>query len=444
MKRTYLSIGMLLAFFLIFLSACKTDDVVDDSDKQETTTDRPNILLIIADDIGIEATAGYSLGAVKPSMPNLEKLIATGVTFDNAWAYPLCSPTRASILTGRYGYRTGVLNAEDASSISDNEKSLQALLAEKIDDAYSNAVIGKWHLSKNDTDQPTRLGIDYFVGIMGGAVEDYNLWPLTQNGNTNDFSGYVTTKITDLAIDWIDEQQKPWFCWVAYTASHTPYHLPPSNMHSQGDLPSDQASIDANSLPYFMAMTESVDYEMGRLLGSLSAEELANTTIIFIGDNGTSGKVIQSPFTSATAKGSLYQGGVNVPLVIAGAGVTRKNVRESALVNSTDLFATIMEMAGVSLPTYEDSFSFNEMLSSSGQSSRTYNYVEVKDDIPNKSGYTIRNDRYKYMVLESGRNHFYDLQQDPYEQIDLINATLSSDEQKAKDELIAEAAKIRI
>jgi arylsulfatase A-like enzyme len=214
-------------------------------------------------------------------------------------------------------------------------------------------------------------------------------------------------------------------------------------MHSQDDLPSDQASIDANPLPYFMAMTESIDYEMGRLLASLSAEELANTTIIFIGDNGTSGKVIQSPYTSTTAKGSLYQGGVYVPLVVAGAGVTRKNVRDSALVNSTDLFATIMEMAGVSLPTYEDSFSFNNLLSSAGQSSRTYNYVEVKDDLPNKSGYTIRNDRYKYMVLESGRNHFYDLVQDPYEQNDLINATLSSDEQKAKDELIAETAKIR-
>ena len=76
---------------------------------------------------------------------------------------------------------------------------------------------------------------------------------------------YITTKTTDLAIDWINNQDTNWFCWLAYTAPHTPFHLPPTEMHSQEKLSTDQASIDANPQPYFMAMAESMDYEIGRL-----------------------------------------------------------------------------------------------------------------------------------------------------------------------------------
>lgn len=214
-----------------------------------TFTNQPNILLIIADDIGIEACPGYNIGAIKPNIPNLENLADNGLTFYNSWASPLCSPTRATILTGRYGYRTGVLNAEDASTIDISEKTIQTFLDENTNSAYSHAIIGKWHLSNNEPNRPNEMGVNYFAGLISGAVQNYNNWLFTGNGQNKPIDDYITTKITDLAIDWIGNQSNPWFCWVAYNAAHTPFHLPPSYMHSQGNLPTDKSSIESNHTP---------------------------------------------------------------------------------------------------------------------------------------------------------------------------------------------------
>jgi len=429
----------LLLLIILAVSGCSSDD--DDGGILDMTT-RPNILLIIADDLGVEACPGYDIGAVKPNMPNLQKLISNGLTFDNAWAFPVCSPTRSSILTGKYGFHTGVLNAEDASTISASEKTLHTYIDEKTGSAYVHSIIGKWHLSAQEPNRPTQMGIGYYAGLLGGAVSDYDRWQLTENGQTSMFNGYITTKLTDLAISWIDDQSKPWFCWLAYNAPHTPFHLPPIEMHSQGNLPSDSASIAANPLPYFMAMTESIDYEMGRLMNSLSSSELANTIIIFIGDNGSHGQVLQAPYTAGQGKGSLYQGGIHVPLIVSGKGVTRKNQHESALVGSTDLFSTIADLAGANSSSYESSRSFKKMLTTEGQLVRTINYSEVSGANANKSGYAIRSTNYKLIVFDSGRREFYDLTKDPYEADNLL-PTLTSEEQTALDALEAEAAKIR-
>jgi len=433
-------------FTLLFLvltslfSGCSKGDVVDDSPIQKNT---PNILLIIADDMGIDASPGYEVGTLKPNMPNLEKLSSTGITFDNVWAYPLCSPTRSSILTGKYGFRTGVLNAGDASIISETETSLHALIEEKTNGEYNNSLIGKWHLSGNNADQPTNMGIDYYAGLLSGGVQDYNSWIFTENASSSRYEGYITTKITDLAIDWIAEQEKPWFCWLAYNSPHTPFHLPPDSMHSQNGLSDDQASIDANPLPYFIAMCESIDYEMGRLFESIAADELDNTIIIFLGDNGTAMEVIQPPYASTKAKGSLYQGGVHVPMIISGTGVNRINERDNNLISSTDLFSTIAEIAGIDLPTYNDSYSFLPLLSDANEGQRDYNYSEVLGNFPNKSGYTIRDIQYKLIILDSGNKKFYDLLNDPYENDDLLTGILTSEQQNAMSQLENKAIEIR-
>ena len=440
MNRTQI----LFLFIFPFLIACTKDADTDIDPIIETSESRPNILLIIGDDIGVDATVGYEAGKIKPLMPNLQKLASDGLTFDNMWAYPVCSPTRASILTGRYGYRTGVLNPLDASMIPAEENTIQAYLDEKLDGAYAHALIGKWHLSRNnEPNRPNEMGIDYFAGLLGGGVDDYNNWSLTENGSTSNYSGYITTKITDLSIEWIAQQEDPWFCWVAYTASHTPLHLPPTEMHSQGALATDQASIDADPIPYFMAMTESIDFELGRLLANIPAEELDSTIVIFIGDNGTSANVIQSPFERKQGRGSLYQGGINVPMIISGAGVSRKNERDNHLVSSVDLFATIAEIAGHSVSNYEDSQSFKDLLTTNATGARLYNYSEVLNELPIKSGYTIRSDRYKLIILENGDQLLFDLQEDPFEKTNLDLSKLTSEQLNSYNLLISEASKIR-
>ena len=428
---------LLASLMLLTALGCSKDD------ETKSQSSRPNILLVIADDIGIEATPGYAIGAEKPEMPNLLDLASSGITFENVWSFPLCSPTRSSILTGKYGYRTGVLNATDASTIDEDETTLQRYLTDQTNGYYAHAIIGKWHLSQNQPERPEAMGIGYYAGVLGGAVTDYNQWPFTTEGSTNMYSGYVTTKITDLAIDWISEQSQPWFCWVAYTAPHTPFHLPPDSMHSQGALPVDQASIDANPFPYFLAMSESVDFELGRILKSMTSSELENTVVIFIGDNGSHPNVIQSPFSSNKAKGSLYQGGIHVPMIIGGSGVTLQGMRDSSLISTTDLFATIGEIAGLDIGSYEDSESFASVLDGQGEGPREYNYSEILADNQNKSGYTIRDERYKLIVFDSGQRRFFDLFDDPYEESNLLSQSLNSTQQTALEALESRVSEIR-
>lgn len=403
-----------------------------------STNVKPNILLVIADDFGKDASPGFTEGQIKPSMAVLESLMASGVTYNNLWSAPLCTPTRSTILTGKYGINTGVLAV--TNSISLNETSIQSYIDTETSNAYAHAIIGKWHLSQNATD-PLDLGIGYYAGFLSGSISDYYSWPFSENGNANvTFNGYSTTKFTDLAIDWIDDQSKPWFLWLAYNAPHTPFHLAPDSLHKQGNLPTDANSIDANPSPYFMSAIEAMDTELGRLLASMSDEELNNTVIIFIGDNGTPGKVAQNPYRQR-AKGSLYQGGINVPMIISGHGVSRSNATDDALINTSDLFATVASLAGVGVSEYENSYSFKGSLTNSNWQGKNYAYAEIEGT--NSDGFTIRNHTYKLIVFNDGTEEFYNLSTDPYENNNLLLGNLNSIELDAKAELELEIANIR-
>ena len=437
MKLTYFK---LLLLFIIFSSCSKTQEVSVE-EKEVDTISKPNILLIIADDMGLDATPGYNVGAIKPSMPNLDELRNNGIQFTNLWSYPVCSPTRASILTGKYGFRTEITNV--GLELNSNEVSLQRYL-DDINSGYSHAVIGKWHLSgSGDVNHPNNLGIDEYTGLIGGGVQSYWSWNLVENMQSANTTEYTTTKFTDLAINWIGNQDQPWFLWLAYNAPHTPFHLPSNDLHSQGVLPTDQASIDANPLPYYLAMLEAMDFEMGRLLTSMSQEEKDNTVIIFIGDNGTPNQVVQT-YPSRRGKGSLYQGGVNVPMIISGKNVDRIGVEEEALLGTTDLFATITGLTGSDITEINDSKNFKAMFNTTGLKVRDYVYSEIGDDT-NSLDYTIRNNDYKLIKFSGGNEALYNLVQDPLESTNLLNANqlpLSDEALIAKQNLEAEVINI--
>lgn len=400
----------------------------------------PNILLIIADDMGLDASPGYDIGTIKPNMPNLQSLINSGIRFNNVWSNPTCSPTRATLLTGKYGVRTGVIKVSDELSIT--ETSLHKYIDTQTSSAYASAVVGKWHLSTNAS-HPNNLGIDHYAGSISGGLQSYWNWNLTINGQTSSSSDYITTKTTDLAIDWIDGQTKPWFLWLAYNAPHPPFHLPPSELHSQGSLASDQASIDADPLPYYMAMLEAMDTEYGRLISAMSQTEKENTIIIFVGDNGTPNQVLQG---YGRGKGTIFQGGINVPMIISGKGVTRTNQSEEALINTSDLFATIAEIAGVSVSKINDSQSFKSLLSSTtSENKRDYIFAEDGND-DGSIDYAIRNTTHKYVLFENGNESFYNLSNDPLESTNLLGnnqPALSSENSTIKNELTSKLASIK-
>ncbi|MCB0568641.1 MAG: sulfatase-like hydrolase/transferase [Phaeodactylibacter sp.] len=418
----------------ITLTGCNKDSRTGPEDNGAS----PNILLIIADDMGKDATAGFAEGNVKPNTPNIDGIRNKGVSFNNFWVYPTCSPTRASILTGKYGYRTGVKWANDL--LGSSEPILHQYLKENTEDAYATALVGKWHLSGNENTMfnPETLGMDYYAGLLRGGVESYYQWMLTEDGHQSTQTAYITEKFTGLAIDWIKAQDRPWFLWLAYTAPHTPFHVPPAEMHTQGNLPEYMQGISA--LPYYLAAIEAMDFQIGRLLNSLPDAERENTVIIFIGDNGTPNLAAQFPYSNSTVKGTLYQGGINTPLFVSGPGITRIGEQDDHLVGSTDLFATIAEVAGISSPEINDSKSFKPLFSGE-DSNRDFQYSEMNDGASDL--WAISDGQYKLIVNANGGQEMYDLSTDPYEGNDLLAGILSSGQLAAKERLQIELDRIR-
>jgi arylsulfatase A-like enzyme len=425
MKKIYLFI------FLGVLGACSTDD----NDGNTDTKTQPNILFIIADDMGKDVTHGYPEGSIKPNTPNLNMIRENGLMFNNFWAYPSCSPTRSSMITGKYGYRTDVKWAGDV--LTDTDNLLQKYINQQTNDAYATAIIGKWHLSGENTSiNPEIYGIDHYAGLISGAVQNYYKWQLYQDGESSMNNGYTSEVFTDLAIEWLSEQEKPWFLWLAYNAPHTPFHIPPAEMHSQGNLVEYEDGMDGT--PYFMAAIEAMDYQIGKLIANISESELENTIIIVIGDNGTPNQVAQLPYLSSTAKGTLYQGGINVPLFISGKGVNRLG-EDNNLLCSTDMFATIAEIAGVNNSQIYDSNSFKSLLNED-KPIRTFQYAEVNNV---RDVWTISNGEYKLIIDVSGNEEMYHLITDPYESDDLLDGTITTIEMNAKIALEAELTLIR-
>lgn len=422
----------IIVLLSIFFSGCKNENKINQDRSKET----PNILFVIADDMGKDAIAGFTEGSIKPHTPNLDSIREAGLNFNNFWTYPTCSPTRASMITGKYGYRTDVRWANQ--KLNENELLLQKYINNNTNDTYATAVVGKWHISGYDTTiNPETFGIDYYAGIFIGSVKDYYNWPLSENGQITTSTEYTTKKFTDLASNWIHKQEKPWFMWLAYNAPHTPFHAPPKEMHSQGDLP--PYNKDADPMPYFMASIEAMDYQIGKLLNSLSENERKNTVIIFIGDNGTEPVVTQAPYDKNQVKRSIYQGGINMPLFISGKGVSRKGF-DNNLITSSDIFATIAEIAGVELEEINDSKSFKSLFTKK-ESIRKFQYSEMKND--KKDAWTISNGTYKLIVFANGNEELYNLSIDPYEKENILKSVLNNKEELAKLELETELLKIR-
>lgn len=426
LKQVYLTV------LLFFVFSCSKDDIR----LVPTTSSSPNILFIIADDLGKDAINGYQEGIIKPSTPNIDAIRNDGLLFSNFWVNPTCTPTRGAIITGKYGYRTGVKGVGDV--LNSSETVIQKYINDNTNGAYATAVVGKWHLSGNNaTFNPESFGIDYYSGLIRGAVDDYYQWQLTEDGATSLQTNYITEVFTELAIDWVNNQSKPWFLWLAYNAPHTPFHVPPINMHNQGALPEYATGMDAT--PYYMAAIEAMDFQIGRLLESLPADERDNTVIIFIGDNGSPNQVAQSPYSSSKVKNTLYQGGINVPMFISGKGVSRTGT-DTNLLSGTDLFATIAQIAGINVTEYQDSKGFKNLFSQSNVI-RNFQYSELKDG--STESWTISNGTYKLLIKNMGNEEMYHVTNDPYEQSNLLNGTLTTTEQNSKLQLETELNKIR-
>jgi arylsulfatase A-like enzyme len=322
----------------------------------QISANSPNILFILADDMGVDAIKGFGIGEDHPTTPNLDKLRSQGLTFTNVWATPVCSATRASLLTGKYGVNNGVNTIP--GYLGTEHKSIFIEMDEQSNGKYSNCLLGKWHLAKNNNyNHLFDHGVEEFMGVINAGVEDYFAWTKYENGEVNTSTSYATQYFTDYAIDWIKEQEQPWFLWLAHVAPHAPLHVPPEGTYTISDT--------GNKKRKYKAMIESLDHEIGRLINGMEEEVLENTLIIFLGDNGTPGNLI-SGFPENRGKQSIYQGGISVPLIISGKGVNRTNEVENALINVSDFYVTLSQIVNPeAYPTDHvfDSYSFKHLLS---------------------------------------------------------------------------------
>ncbi len=450
----------------------------------------PNILVIIGDDMGVETLSSYGVGAATAVTPNLDQLAARGVRFERFWSQAACSPTRAAILTGRYGFRTGVVTplyygwssmdpvivpepAVPAGSPREldftprapvpagvdatmgtlppgfpvpkgplrDELMLPAIL-KSLPANYATAAIGKWHLADLDNgnlDHPNHVGFDYFSGTMYGSPKSYFAWRHVENGRLSAATGYVDSRAINDAKSWIaSREDRPWFVWLGFTSPHTPLHLPPEELlrSNARELAPDEVSAE-NARPYFFAQIEAMDTLIGDLLGSMSRDTIDNTVVIFLGDNGTaSWDQPPAPRDPRRVKMTVYEGGVAVPLIIAGPNIDGGQVRRP-LAHAVDLFATIIELAGGTVADNVpdsiaiDSVSMTPYLSGSITTNRR-DWVLTEITFGLALSRAIRNERYK-LILQKGQQEFYDLENDPNEK-SAINLTSLSQIEKANYE----------
>ena len=393
----------------------------------------PNILLIIADDMGIDSTPGFGINEDLPSTPTLDSFREKGLSFTNCWAAPQCSPTRAAIMSGKYGIKTGVMRPP--LILETSHTSLFTKIKEQSITDYSMGLIGKWHIGGSGTSNyshPKDSGVPYYEGIFSSQVVDYYNWTkVNSEENEEQVNEYVTAHLTNNAISWIDDQIKPWFLWLAHVAPHAPFQTPPEGTYT---------TSPTNNRTTYLSMVESMDYEINRLLESMDDETLENTVIIFIGDNGTPGQA-NNFWPNGHAKSSIYEGGIRVPLIITGKSVERVNEVEASLVQATDLHATILELAGVPLLGGTDnSLSLKPSLSFENQISKKINYTDYESS--NTELWATRNDTYKLIEDENGREEFYNIITDIKEEANLIG-NLTTEQETIKTVLQQEAQIIR-
>ncbi|HPI54557.1 MAG TPA: sulfatase-like hydrolase/transferase, partial [Chitinophagaceae bacterium] len=301
------------------------------------------------------------------------------------------------------------------------------------------ANIGKWHLHNPapawNLLNPLTLGYDHYEGPFIGQLPSFTNWTKYTNGISSTITTYATTENVNNAVAWLKTSVgNPFFLWLAFNAPHSPYHLPPANLHSYTGLTGTTQHINQNPKLYFKASMQALDTEIGRLMDSLQAMNVWDSTdIIFIGDNGNAEQTAQIT-TLNQAKGTVYQYGVHVPFIVSGPSVVHGGRQSDALINTTDIFATVLELFGNSnwsaqIPITKpvDSKSFLSILKDQATGIRDWSFCEIfKTTTDSADGKGIRNSDYKLIRFDHGVSEFYDLTNDPGESTNLLTTNLNS------------------
>ena len=311
----------------------------------------PNIVVILADDLGY-GDVGFN-GCPDIPTPNIDSLAANGALCTNGYAtHPVCSPSRAAIMTGRYQQRFGhelsptfdtIIPANPGLGLPESELTLPQLLKPA---GYVCGALGKWHLGFAPNLFPTQRGFDEFFGFLDAQQSYYNTW-IYQSETLIKEPTYLTDAFTREGVSFINRHaSEPFFLYLAYNAVHKPYDQPPDVYMER------VAYITDPSRQLYAAMVVALDDGVGQVLATLQAQNLLeNTLIFFLSDNGAPNKTFTRNLPLRGYKGDMLEGGVRVPFAAQWTGRLPANMLYDGLVSSLDIVPTAAAAAAVALPT---------------------------------------------------------------------------------------------
>jgi N-acetylgalactosamine-6-sulfatase len=419
---------------------------------------RPNIVLIIADDLGYGDLACY--GCPDTRTPALDRLAAQGVRFTNFYANaPECTPTRTALMTGRYQQHVGGLECaigtgnvgryDDAVRLAErhdlglpvSETTILELLKRA---GYTLGGFGKWHLGYEPKFMPLEHGFDRFFGPMGGGVDYWyhgewdGVHMLYENDRPVHCEGYLTDLVTDKALEFLREETsgrkrgEPFFLYLPYTAPHTPIQHP----DRKPPAPRLQETWNRGDRETYVLMVERLDRCIGKVLDALDRRAIAeNTLVIFFSDNGGTKTANNGPFSGT--KGGLFEGGIREPCIVRWPGVLPEGKVTDQMAITFDLSKSIVRAAGAELPQdrpFEGIDVLEHLEEGRPPQPRTLFWRHRRGE---RTWRAVRDGPLKYLSRQDGdrfNEYLFDLEADPGEKNDLL-ASRPDDVKRLKQRL---------
>lgn len=396
---------------------------------------QPNVLLILTDDQGYYDVA--ACGATDMITPHMDQLFSEGLKFDYFYANsPVCSPTRASLMTGMYPDKAGVPGVirTHASNSWGYLRADVPTIADKFKEGgYATAIIGKWHLGLKKPNIPTMRGFDYFKGYLGDMMDDY--WTHRRHGinymregeGEIDPKGHATDLFSQWAVDYIKDQynnEQPFFLYLAYNAPHFPVQPPEDWLNKVKDRDPTLSEKRAK----LVAFIEHLDHGIGSVIDALKKNDLYdNTLIVFTSDNGGLLKDKANNGPLRDGKQSVYEGGLRVPTSIVWKNRVQPGSTTDQKLSTMDLYPTLVEVAGIEVNHEIDGISFLPVLQ--GKEMETTDrilYFTRREGGTRYGGLTIQAIQQNHWKLLQNSpfesQELYNLSEDPYEKIDLTES----------------------
>ena len=420
-----------LIFTLIFLATFLQVEIGFSAEKKN---EKPNIVLILADDMGWGDIRSKGNPAIET--PVLDKLAEKSLSFDRFYVCPLCAPTRAEMLTGRYFLRTGV------SSVSqgyENMNPRETTFAEVLkQNGYATGCFGKWHNGAYYLQHPNRKGFDEYVGFMMGHLGYYYDAIYQHNDEDVKSEGYATDYFTRQALGFIERNaDKPFLCYVPYNVPHSPFQVPEKYFDKYKNRGLD------NELATIYGMVENMDENIGLILAKLEQLNLSEKTIvIFLSDNGPN--TFRYNGEMKGKKGNVDEGGVRVPFYISWPGTINAGTTVQ-LAQTIDLFPTLLELCSINykpvLPI--DGVDLSKTIFKKTENFDRYIFSrQPQFPLQGRAG-SIRNNQYR-LTIATGDTLLYDMLNDPSQKVNIadkfpeISNKLAADYKKWEQEMVGQ------